>query len=122
MSTFTCYVFAYDGAEVDPKFLRDSSGESCLDYSFVQELYSCPHLILGSMLPGFRRICQVVGDLSALSGSLVRDVGLEGEYWKLNYWIGIKFGGTELEAVLIWEEKVSLPKVNIVILSHIFRG
>jgi len=45
-------------------------------------------------------------NLSGLKGLLEKKVGANGYYWSLVFDIGIRFGGTELEAFIEWEEEV----------------
>ena len=43
-----------------------------------------------------------------LSGALEEAVGIYGEaYWGLSFDVCVRFGGTELEAYMEWEENVS---------------
>ncbi|CAE6394322.1 unnamed protein product [Rhizoctonia solani] len=57
------------------------------------------------LLDGFRRVCRISADLSKLSGALKRHTGRTGTtYWRLDFDVCIRFGGTELEAYLEWEE------------------
>ena len=51
-------------------------------------------------------MCSVQADLSGLRGLLVRTMGTSGYYWTLEFDIGIRFGGTELEAFIEWKEGV----------------
>jgi len=84
LGSFSSSIYAYDGNEDKPMFMEDAHG---------------------NMITGFRRVCRVEANLSALGGSLTRKSGPNGEYWQINYSIGLKFGGTELQAALIWKEK-----------------
>lgn len=61
----------------------------------------------GMLLPGFRQTCVIEADLKHLSGALEQQVGIHGEYyWTLSFDVCIRFGGTELEAYVEWEENV----------------
>ncbi|ELU39033.1 hypothetical protein AG1IA_06935 [Rhizoctonia solani AG-1 IA] len=61
------------------------------------------------MLPGFQRSCTVRANLKNLQGALQSSVGPNGNrYWTLRYQVCIRFGGTELEGYMEWEEKVSV--------------
>jgi len=50
----------------------------------------------------------VQADLSGQKGLLHERSGAKGIYWILEYTIGIRFGGTELEAFVEWYERVKL--------------
>ena len=41
-----------------------------------------------------------------MRGLLIKEMGSKGYYWILKYRIGIRFGGTELEAFIEWTEGV----------------
>ncbi|KAF8592924.1 hypothetical protein BDV93DRAFT_567092 [Ceratobasidium sp. AG-I] len=58
----------------------------------------------GSLNPGFSKVCELSADLSSLRGALQRQQNCHGTYWMLEFVIGIRFGGTELEAFMEWEE------------------
>jgi len=60
---------------------------------------------VGNLNAGFRQVCTVKADLSGLSGALTRHVGPDGVFWRVYYSVALKFGGTELRASLIWQEK-----------------
>ncbi|KAF8602531.1 hypothetical protein BDV93DRAFT_545197 [Ceratobasidium sp. AG-I] len=59
----------------------------------------------GSINPGFQEVCELSADLTALRGVLQEEEGIFGSYWLLKFVIGIRFGGTELEAFIEWEEE-----------------
>jgi molecular chaperone DnaK (HSP70) len=61
--------------------------------------------INGDLNPGFKEICIVRANLNGLQGQLKQKRGLNGPYWKLSYVIGIRFGRTELEAFIEWDEE-----------------
>jgi hypothetical protein len=61
------------------------------------------------LLGGFQKSCTIAADLKNLSGALEPRIGAHGSmYWRLYFDVCIRFGGTELEAYLEWEENVSL--------------
>ncbi|CAE6374609.1 unnamed protein product [Rhizoctonia solani] len=63
----------------------------------------------GAMLPKFQNACTVRANLRNLQGALKSDIGSHGSrYWTLNYDVCIRFGGTELEGYMEWEEAVSV--------------
>jgi len=54
---------------------------------------------------GFNTCCKITADLTNLSGALEPRIGIHGKmYWRLYFEVCIRFGGTELEAYLEWEE------------------
>ncbi|KDN48293.1 hypothetical protein RSAG8_02885, partial [Rhizoctonia solani AG-8 WAC10335] len=62
-----------------------------------------------TMLPKFQYACTVRANLKNLQGALKSAVGTHGSrYWTLNYDVCIRFGGTELEGYMEWEEGVSI--------------
>lgn len=63
------------------------------------------------MTEGFEYVCDITADLSGLvklaSSALVD--GAEGKkYLKINFTVGVEFGGTELRAYVQWAEDVRL--------------
>ncbi|CAE6419856.1 unnamed protein product [Rhizoctonia solani] len=66
----------------------------------------------GMVLPRFQNACTIRGNLKNLQGALKSAVGSHGSYWTLNYDVCIRFGGTELEGYMEWEERrqLSFPK------------
>ncbi|QRV92559.1 hypothetical protein RhiJN_20577 [Ceratobasidium sp. AG-Ba] len=59
----------------------------------------------GGLHTNFQKSCVIRANLSNLIGALERRIGLQGrEYWRVNFDVCIRFGGTELEAFLEWEE------------------
>ncbi|KDQ12455.1 hypothetical protein BOTBODRAFT_134607 [Botryobasidium botryosum FD-172 SS1] len=77
-------IYVYEGQAPAPKFIYDEDEE---------------------INPGFRPICTVEADLSGLIGALVCHRGPMGVYWTVDFSIAFKFGGTELQAFLVWKEK-----------------
>lgn len=62
----------------------------------------------GELNPGFREICVITGNLSAMKNSMQKHKNSAGtEYWELGFHVGIRFGRTEFEACLEWNEKGS---------------
>ncbi|KDN48294.1 hypothetical protein RSAG8_02886, partial [Rhizoctonia solani AG-8 WAC10335] len=60
----------------------------------------------GKMLPGFQKSCTIRANLQNLQGALKSTTGSHGSrYWILHYDICIRFGGTELEGYMEWEER-----------------
>lgn len=55
---------------------------------------------------GFSNCCTITADLNNLRGALEPRIGVHGKmYWRLYFEVCIRFGGTELEAYIEWEEK-----------------
>ncbi|KAJ1303450.1 hypothetical protein OPQ81_011639 [Rhizoctonia solani] len=84
LELYTFDILAYSG-EDKPEWALDSEEE---------------------MLPGFQKSCTIRANLKNLQGALQSSVGSHGSrYWTLNYDICIRFGGTELEGYMEWEER-----------------
>ncbi|KAF8602534.1 hypothetical protein BDV93DRAFT_607377 [Ceratobasidium sp. AG-I] len=65
------------------------------------------HFILnknGDTNPGLWKVCDLVADLSGLRGSLKSTGTVPNRYWYLDFFIAIRFGGTQLEAYVEWEQ------------------
>ncbi|CAE6449773.1 unnamed protein product [Rhizoctonia solani] len=59
----------------------------------------------GSLCSGFQRACTIKANLKNLEGALTSATGRHGSrYWSLNFDVCIRFGGTELESYLEWNE------------------
>ncbi|KAG8701438.1 hypothetical protein FRC09_005371 [Ceratobasidium sp. 395] len=59
----------------------------------------------GILNDGFQNSCTIAADLTNLSGALEPKTSEGGKkYWRLHFDVCIRFGGTELEAYLEWEE------------------
>ncbi|KAG8783944.1 hypothetical protein FRC12_019178 [Ceratobasidium sp. 428] len=57
------------------------------------------------LLSGFQESCTITANLNKLAGALEPRIGLRGKmYWRLSFDVCIRFGGTEWEAFLEWEE------------------
>jgi hypothetical protein len=69
----------------------------------------------GKLMDGFTPVCTITADLSALSGHLAKLNGPRGDYWKLDYEVGILFGRMELEAMLIWKDLYVCFVQNVVL-------
>ncbi|KAF8597346.1 hypothetical protein BDV93DRAFT_596743 [Ceratobasidium sp. AG-I] len=67
----------------------------------------------GILYQGFDEVCTVTADLQTLHGLLERKYSnTTGVYWKLEFKVCIRFGGTELSAYLEWVQNVSLLLLN----------
>ncbi|KAF8311659.1 uncharacterized protein EI90DRAFT_2953365 [Cantharellus anzutake] len=93
LTHFTAAVFAYTllNGQEEPYYVKDADGNPA---------------------PGMERVCTISADLSRLSGALKERQGVKGKYWEVKYNIGIKFGGTELQAYLTWTENVRVNTPN----------
>ncbi|KAG8732572.1 hypothetical protein FRC11_012525 [Ceratobasidium sp. 423] len=59
-----------------------------------------------NLLPSFRKACTIRADLRGLEGALEKKVGLGGsDFWSLDIEVCMRFGGTELEAYIEWQER-----------------
>ncbi|KAF8597350.1 hypothetical protein BDV93DRAFT_596755 [Ceratobasidium sp. AG-I] len=57
----------------------------------------------GNLYKGFDQVCTVTADLQTLHGLLERKYSnITGVYWKQDFQVCIRFGGTELSAYLEW--------------------
>ncbi|KAF8305224.1 uncharacterized protein EI90DRAFT_3001470 [Cantharellus anzutake] len=84
LGRITSVMFAYTlNGQKEPYYAKDSAG---------------------NLVSGIEDVCTISADLSGLSGALEERWGSEGRYWRLDYKIGIRFGGTELQAYLEWVE------------------
>ncbi|CAE6447421.1 unnamed protein product [Rhizoctonia solani] len=78
---------------------------------------------LGKRLDGFRVICTITANLQAAEGAMKMLTNPSGsKYWELEFCVGIRFSGTELESFLEWKENgiqktgtvsIILPKEDI---------
>ncbi|EUC60257.1 heat shock 70 kDa protein 12A, partial [Rhizoctonia solani AG-3 Rhs1AP] len=83
LELFTVDLLAYPGDDV-PEWAHDPSKKLC---------------------PGFQDACTIRANLKNLEGALVSGMGRNGaRYWTLRFNVCIRFGGTELESYLEWEE------------------
>lgn len=58
----------------------------------------------GYLNHGFYDVCTLTADLKSLRGAMEPKTGLNGTYWQISFSVGIRFGGTQLEAFIEWEE------------------
>ena len=86
LGTFSMKIYAYDG-ECNTEWLRDGSG---------------------NLLPNFHHVCTLTADMSDLQRSLKVQKGPEGQdFWKVDFNVNVRFGGTALKAKMTWHEGVS---------------
>ncbi|KAJ1303451.1 hypothetical protein OPQ81_011640 [Rhizoctonia solani] len=75
-----------------------------------------PH---NDLCPGFRDSCTIRANLRNLEGALTSGTGRHGSrYWSLDFDICIRFGGTELESYIEWEERGIKRKGPVAIISQ----
>lgn len=55
-------------------------------------------------LPQLRELCTIKANLSGIQNSLQRKVGPKGVYYRVDFDVVVRFGGTQLQARLQWEE------------------
>ncbi|QRV90327.1 heat shock protein 70 kDa 12A [Ceratobasidium sp. AG-Ba] len=73
----------------------------------------------GNVADGFSVICEIHADLSGLRGSLIKERGEYGAYYKLYFDLCLEFGGVELKAYLEWNEKMVIHRSNAkIIVTH----
>jgi len=90
------YDFATPDLSLFEVGLFSHSGEDQPEWAFSKQ---------GQLLPNFHHVCTITADLKHLSGALEQNIGIHGAiYWTLVFDVCIRFGGTELEAYLEWEE------------------
>ncbi|KAJ1303456.1 hypothetical protein OPQ81_011645 [Rhizoctonia solani] len=83
LSTFRVALLAYKGDD-EPEWVRDERGRKS---------------------DKFRTVCTIRANLNDVRGALETEISPSGaKYWKLRFWVCIRFGGTELESYLEWEE------------------
>lgn len=69
--------------------------------------------LLGNLVPQMRHVCDLRADLSQLRRSLTKETGPNGtEFWKVVFKVAVMFGGTRLQARLLWEEGVRIHATN----------
>lgn len=63
---------------------------------------------VGSLCPGFIAVCTVSANLQDMQGHLNKGGyrWINGNYWKLEFKVCIRFGGTEISAFIKWVHKV----------------
>jgi hypothetical protein len=103
---FTSHLFSYSGEDQPTWALKPRGTNFVLRFSCLYT-NSSP-FFLGSLGNGFQGTCTITADLQKLSGALSMGIGAHGrQYWSLTFDVCIRFGGTELQAYLEWEENVS---------------
>jgi hypothetical protein len=54
-----------------------------------------------------KRLCTVEADLKDLISSVQIKYGPQGKYWRLDWHLVVKFGGTKLRAWIRWNDQVN---------------
>lgn len=63
----------------------------------------------GALVPHMRYVCELRADLSQLRRAVTKETGPNGtEFWKVVFKVAVMFGGTRLQARLLWQEGVRL--------------
>ncbi|CAE6421660.1 unnamed protein product [Rhizoctonia solani] len=67
----------------------------------------------GNLNAGFREVCTITANLSAMKNGLKRHKNSKGtEYWTLRFHVCIRFGRTELEARLEWVDSKGILNIG----------
>ncbi|KAG9075145.1 hypothetical protein FRC06_010248 [Ceratobasidium sp. 370] len=77
-------------------------------YAWTSDRLSAPEWVTdasGNVIDGYSVICSITADLSGMRGSLKKQRGEHGTYYKLEFQLCLEFGGVELKAFLEWNEK-----------------
>lgn len=76
-------------------------------------------VVAGQLLPGFKPVCTIRGDLSTVADSSPERMGPNGPFQQVPFDIGVSFGGTQLTAYFRWLANVchsasalSLPLIS----------
>lgn len=75
----------------------------------------------GALMPGFRRICTVKADVSALNSHGIKlQQGPNGSYWRADFQVAVTLpiGGAQLQARLQWREQGILMQGPVTTLVH----
>ncbi|QRV90324.1 heat shock protein 70 kDa 12A [Ceratobasidium sp. AG-Ba] len=77
-------------------------------YAWTSDSLGVPEWVTdasGNINDGFSVICEIKADLSGLRGSLKKERGEQGVYYRVHFDLCLEFGGVELKAYLEWNEK-----------------
>ncbi|QRV90319.1 heat shock protein 70 kDa 12A [Ceratobasidium sp. AG-Ba] len=77
-------------------------------YVWTDDTKAAPEWITDSddkIIDGFKVICEINADLNGMAGSLKKQEGKQGSYYRLDFNLCLEFGGVELKAYLEWDEK-----------------
>ena len=55
-------------------------------------IHLAPRYSIGELLPGFKSVCTVRGDLSTVANSSPEKIGPNGVFYKIRFEVGISFG------------------------------
>jgi hypothetical protein len=73
--------------------------------------------LAGSWLSDMRTLCTMTADLTGLRGSLRRQAGPSGVYYKVDFEVAVRFGGTQLQATIQWKEGVR-AEGSVLVTTH----
>ncbi|QRV75593.1 heat shock protein 70 kDa 12A [Ceratobasidium sp. AG-Ba] len=77
-------------------------------YVWTNHAKAVPEWITDSddnIIDGFKVICEIFADLNGMAGSLRKQEGKQGTFYRLDFDLCLEFGGVELKAYLEWNEK-----------------
>ncbi|KIM25132.1 hypothetical protein M408DRAFT_316623 [Serendipita vermifera MAFF 305830] len=97
LGSFSCIISAWEG-EYTPFWVRDTRGQH---------------------YPQLKHLCILTANLSGLKYSLQRKIGPKGEYYQVEFWVAVQFGGTQLHARLQWKERGILREGPVAILPNV---
>jgi len=106
LDTFHDYIEVWEGDGI-PEWVCDVNGECYARAQLFSILILSCWPFLGKRLPQIRTLCTLTADLSGLRASLQALDGPKGKYYQFVFKVAIKFGGTQLQARIQWEEDVS---------------
>ncbi|QRV90330.1 heat shock protein 70 kDa 12A [Ceratobasidium sp. AG-Ba] len=90
LGRFTVELYTWNGASLGvPEWVTDANGK---------------------INDGFSVICEIKADLSGLRGSLKKERGEKGVYYRVHFDLCLEFGGIELKAYLEWNEKKTVRR------------
>ncbi|KAG8734060.1 hypothetical protein FRC10_011977 [Ceratobasidium sp. 414] len=88
-------------------------------YAWTNDRLPAPEWVTdasGNVIDGFSVICSITADLSGMRGSLKKQKGNHGVYYKLEFQLCFEFGGVELKAFLEWNERKATKRSDAKIL------
>jgi hypothetical protein len=65
-------------------------------------------LVTGVPLPNVRLLCMVEAALQDLISAVETKHGSQGKYWRLDWKLVVKLGGTRLRACIRWNDRVTM--------------
>ena len=105
LGSFTLDVEVWNGDDI-PSWCVDINGKYFALKYFTAKVLNRPVVSTGRRLPQVRTLCTLRADLSRLRGSLKRLTGPNGQYYRVDFEVVVRFGGTQLQATIQWKEGV----------------